>query len=63
MVKTGPLLSDRDDVTLHYPLRQMRTGQVNVLVVGIILLSFLFDHRPISHGRPQSQRANSHTEY
>ena len=53
--------SNRDDVTLHYLLWNMRTGEVNVFVISIILLSFLFDHWPISHGRPQSQRPNSHT--
>ena len=49
--------SDRDDVALLYP------SDGRNMVIGIIFLTFLFDHRPISHGRPQSQRANSHTQY
>lgn len=55
--------SDRDDVTFHYLLWNMRTSEVNVLVIGIILLAFLFDYRSISHGRPQSQGANCYTEH
>lgn len=55
--------SNRDDVSLHHFLRNMRTGQVNVFVIGIIPLIFLFDHWPLSHGRSQSQCANSHTQY
>ena len=41
----------------------MGTGQVNVLIIGIICLRLLLDDRPISHGGPQSQSANSHTHY
>ena len=55
--------SDRDDVTLHYFLRNVGTSEVNEFVVGVILLTFLSNHRPAGHGRPQSQRANSHTHY
>jgi hypothetical protein len=55
--------SDRDDVTLAYFLRNMGTSEVNVFVIGVIRLSFLFDHRPTSHGGPESQRANSHTQH
>ena len=36
---------------------------MDIFPIGIILLSFLFGYRPISHGRPQSERSNSHTEY
>ena len=61
--QNGTVLADRDDVALHYPLRNMGTSQVNVFVIGIIFLTFLFDHRSSSHGRPQSQCANSYTQH
>ena len=57
------VLSDRDDVTLTYLLRNMGTSEVNVFVIGVIRLSLLLDHRPTSHGGPESQSGNSHTQH
>jgi hypothetical protein len=52
----------RDDVAFAYPLLQVRARHGDVLVVGIIFLTFQLDLWPIGHGGAESQRANSHTQ-
>jgi hypothetical protein len=52
------VISDRNDVAFHHPLLEVRTGESDPLVIGIVGLSFLFDHGPTRYGGTQSQRSN-----
>jgi hypothetical protein len=52
------VISDGDDVAFHHPLLEMRAGESDPLVIGIVGLSFLFDYGPTRHGGTQSQRSN-----
>ena len=53
--------ASRNDIALPDPLFQMRARDCDILVIGVVRLSLLFDDRPISEDRAKSERPNDCT--